>query len=220
MQITIDDMLKGLCPEIRLGVISYNARVCEKCDDLWLFMQQNTLKTVRGRLADAPVSEYANIAEARAAYRAFGQDPTRYRVSSEALLRRIGQGKPLYQINSIVDTCNMISLESGFSVGSYDESRITGNVELRLGRRDESYEGIGRGTVKVERLPLLADPASPFGGTTCDSIRAMITPGDKSITTVIYSFSANNDLEIYLLKALGWLEKFAGAKDLKSNIVE
>ena len=88
MQITIDDMLKGLCPEIRLGVISYNARVCEKCDDLWLFMQQNTLKTVRGRLADAPVSEYANIAEARAAYRAFGQDPTRYRVSSEALLRR------------------------------------------------------------------------------------------------------------------------------------
>lgn len=220
MQITINDDLKNRCPEIRLGIISYSADAGEKCDDLWLFMQQNTLKTVRARLAAAPVSEYGNIAEARAAYRAFGQDPTRYRISSEALLRRVSQGKPLYQINSVVDTCNMISLESGFSVGSYDESRITGDVELRLGRRDESYEGIGRGTVSIERLPVLADAASPFGGTTCDSLRAMITPGGKRIATVIYSFSGNNDLEIYLLKALVWLEKYAQARDIKSNIVE
>ena len=77
--------------------------------------------------------------ESRAAYKAFGKDPSRYRVSSEALIRRIGQGKGLYEVNTVVDVNNLISIESGFSVGSYDVSQISEELVFRIGQKGETY---------------------------------------------------------------------------------
>ena len=57
-----------------------------------------------------------------------GKEPSRYRVSSEALIRRILQGKGLYRINNVVDTNNLISIETGYSVGSYDLENLHGNI--------------------------------------------------------------------------------------------
>ena len=51
-------------------------------------------------------------ANAIQAYRALGTDPTRYRGSNEALVRRIVQGKGLYRVNTVVDVNNLLSLET------------------------------------------------------------------------------------------------------------
>jgi len=90
----------------------------------------------------------------RDAYRALGNDPTRYRGSNEALVRRIVQGKELYRVNTVVDINNLISLETLQSAGTFDLDQIQPPVTFHAGRPSESYLGIGRGEIKIAGLPV------------------------------------------------------------------
>jgi DNA/RNA-binding domain of Phe-tRNA-synthetase-like protein len=64
------------------------------------------------------VATIAEIKAVRDGYRAIGKDPSPYRLSQEALLRRVLQGKGLCKINTVVDANSLISLRSRHSVGS------------------------------------------------------------------------------------------------------
>lgn len=66
-------------------------------------------------------------------------------------------------INSAVDANNLVSLETGFSLGTYDLACLQGDLVLRLGREGEGYAGIGKDTLDLNRMPLLADALGPFG---------------------------------------------------------
>ena len=46
------------------------------------------------------------------AYRTLGKDPNRYRPAAESLMRRIANGKGLYQISNVVDVLNYISIKN------------------------------------------------------------------------------------------------------------
>ncbi len=59
-------------------------------------------------LAATTVGELPVVAEVRQAFRALGKDPSRYRPSSEALLRRVAQGKGLFNVNNLVDTKHLV----------------------------------------------------------------------------------------------------------------
>ena len=122
----------------------------------------------------------------RRLYRALGIDPTKTRPSSEALLRRVLQNKPLYRINALVDAMNLCSLRTLVPFGVYDRSRIAGPVVLRAGGAGEGYEGIGRGRVSVEGRPVLADREGPFGNPTADSMRTSVTHGTTRALVVLY----------------------------------
>ncbi len=63
------------------------------------------------------IASFYNIEASRKAYRACGKDPTRYRLSSESLLRRVLKGKGLYKVNNIVDINNLLSLKYHYSIG-------------------------------------------------------------------------------------------------------
>ena len=93
----------------------------------------------------------------RDAYRALGNDPTRYRGSNEALVRRISQGKELYRVNTIVDVNNLISLETLHSAGTFDLDRVQPPIIFRVGQPCEFYFGIGKGQIKIEELSVFAD---------------------------------------------------------------
>ena len=145
---------------------------------------------------------------------------SRYRVSSEALIRRIGQGKGLYEVNTVVDVNNLISIESGFSVGSYDCSKIADQLIFRIGRDGETYKGIGKEEIKIDCLPVLADAEGAIGSSTSDSERAMITEDATEVLTLIYSFSDGQDLEKAMEYGAKYLEQYAGASDIHCWIVE
>ncbi len=85
-------------------------------------------------LGAGPVGAPPVVARTRAAFRALGKDPSRYRPSSEALLRRVAQGKPLFAVNSLVDANNLVSLTSRFPAGAYDLAALPGGIVLRIGR--------------------------------------------------------------------------------------
>lgn len=210
-QIRIDPALKALWPEARLGCLTWRALPSPEHPALWTFFTREILPGLGKTLQDTPLAELPNLGESRRAYKAFGRDPGRTRVSSEALYRRIRQGKELYRINSVVDASNLVSLETGFSLGSYDLARLEGGLLFRLGEAGEMYAGIGKDGIDLARLPLLADARGPFGSPSSDSQRAMISLESRDILTVIYGFSGQQELEAALALARKRLADFAEA---------
>ncbi|MBQ1420612.1 MAG: hypothetical protein IIZ02_04215, partial [Desulfovibrio sp.] len=115
----------------------------------------------------------------------------------------------LYRVNAVVDANNLVSLETGFSLGSYDRAGIRGDAVFRLGLAGEAYEGIGKGAIKLERMPLLADCQGPFGCPVSDSRRTMVGEEARDILTVIYGFSGRQSVERALETACGIFRKYA-----------
>lgn len=218
--LVIDRDMKEKWPRTRVGCFQYRVAVEEKNENLWKYLKKDIFKKTKDAIFDYGVNDIPNIKESRMAYKAFGKDPSRYRVSSEALVRRIGQGKGLYEVNTVVDVNNLISIESGFSVGSYDTAKIGNELVFRVGREGETYKGIGKDEVKIDGLPVLADEAGAIGSSTSDSERAMITEEAKEVLTLVYSFSDNQDLEKAMEYGKRYLEQYAGAKEMESWIVE
>ncbi len=130
-------------------------------------------------------SEIPGLAEGRELYRAFGMDFTRHRPSSEALLRRVLQGKDLYRINNAVDCCNLASLSFLLPIGMYDLDRIDGDVILRQGREGEEYPGIRKGPVHLAGRLALFDGQGGFGSPTSDSARTCVGESTTRILAVI-----------------------------------
>ena len=150
------------------------------------------------RIAAALAAEHAGrapgeiegLSPARELYRAFGIDPTRTRPSSEALLRRVLQGKGLPRILNAVDVCTLCSLRFLLPIGLYDSGCVRGDVVLRRGGPGESYPGIRKDEVHLDGRPTLADAEGPFGNPTSDSLRTSVTPATRALTMVIFAPSS------------------------------
>lgn len=179
--VEIDKKLFSAYPEIRLGLIRLQAEVKEPDPKFWAYMSDEVLPQVRSTIEGRGWNEIPGVRGSRAAYKAFGRNPGRYRVSSEALLRRVRRGDELYHINSVVDVNNLISVESGLSVGSYDLEKIHGAVTLRKAEQGEGYIGIGKDFLNMENMLVLADDEGIFGSSMSDSTRAMVTESAKDI---------------------------------------
>lgn len=212
--------MKKLWPATRVGCLQYRVKVEKKNEELWKYLKKDIFRKTKDEIFDYGVNEIPNIKESRAAYKAFGKDPSRYRVSSEALIRRIGQGKGLYEVNTVVDVNNLISIESGFSAGSYDVEKLGDRLVFRIGKKGETYQGIGKDEVNIEALPVLSDEEGAIGSSTSDSRRAMITEDAREVLTLIYSFSDNQDLEKAIESGKKYLEAYAKAEDIQGWIVE
>ncbi len=132
----------------------------------------------------------------RAMFRAWGVDPSRYRPSSEALLRRVVQGKGLYRICNVVDVCNLCSIETGWPFGLYDRNHLDPPIVMRLGQNGESYEGIGKQTWHLAGRPILVDSQGPFGCPISDSTRTMITEATRSLLSVIFAPATVSEEEL------------------------
>ena len=219
IQIKISKELKQSCPDITLGCIQANVYVQPSCKELEMRID-NTANKLRTEMSLEEISALANIKESREAYKRLGKDPSRYRLSSEALIRRILQGKKVYRINNIVDINNLVSIISFHSVGSYDVDKIKPPVIFAAGQAGDSYKGIGKDFINIENLPVFSDSQGNFGSPTSDSERTMITSESSNIVMNIISFSGKEDLDQYLNYAQLLLEKYADGKNFASQIVE
>ena len=206
-------------PKTAIGLLAYRVSVQNKNLAMWEHLTNSVTPPLVEELETRPISGYPRLVDGRKAYRAFGKDPSKHRTSAEALYRRLRQQKKLYQINSLVDTNNMVSIETGFPLGSYDMDRIDSCLELRLGREGEVYQSLGKGIVSLTSYPVLADEAGPFGSPTSDSMRAMISDGTTSALTVVYSFSGTEPLEEALKFTVDRLLAYAGMQEINQRII-
>lgn len=217
MKIAIDDRIHQFAPDLALGVLTATVKVTPHQPDLWRAIGAVTAD-VRSGLTTDLVSGLPEIAAMRELYRSLGADPNRYRGSAEALLRRLTQGKDLYQVNTVVDINNLTSLASRHPVGSYDLDCVRGPVVFRLGCAGEVYRGIGKREVCLDGLPLFADGDGPFGSPTSDSERTMIRPDTSRISVVVIAACEGGSLRARLADLAGLLDRYAEATDMVAEI--
>ncbi len=214
MEIKID------LPGVKLGAV--------EADGLQVATADEGLSRLMDEVCNRKIREFTveTLAEAeptravRAMFRAWDMDPSKYRPSSEALLRRVVQGKGLYRVSNVVDIGNLISIETGWPLGCYDRARIRPPVVFRHGTAGERYEGIGKRTWHLEGRPVLADPDGPFGSPISDSTRSMITEAARNILVVIYApaGAADTSIELAMSRLGERLAQFAGAAAVRSAV--
>ncbi len=125
------------------------------------------------------------IAALRRLFRAAGCDPTRYRASSEALLRRVLKGEELPAIHPLVDLNNAFSVATRLPACVLAEGAFTPPVVFRAGRQGESYDSL-RGPLDLAGKPLLADVRGPFGTPITDSRRVKVEAATQEAWLVAY----------------------------------
>ena len=205
-------------PTIRLGCISCKVDI-KPSDEKIKTLSETIIKNIQSQLTIDSVSQKPTIKATKVAYRKLGKDPSRYRPSAEALTRRVVKGNGLYWINSIVDLLNLISLESGFSIGGYDMGKIVGNIEFGVGKVNEPYQAIGRGALNIESLPLFRDDKGAFGSPTSDSIRTMVTNQTSQFLMIIIDFDHQDNLEPTIERSVELLEKYASVTEIETELI-
>lgn len=219
VNIGIDEQLKLMCPGLRLGCIEADVVVEESGDELSSEITSG-INQISQSLQLDQISKIPTIASARKAYSACGKDPARYRLSAEALLRRVVSGKGLYQINNVVDQLNLISITTGFSIGGYDVSQISGNVVFGIGKPGEPYAGIGRGELNIENLPVFRDSLGAFGSPTSDSVRTGVTPNTSRFLMVFIDFGRSELLAGAIERTVELLRKHCQSSSINEFIIE
>jgi DNA/RNA-binding domain of Phe-tRNA-synthetase-like protein len=216
LEIRIDPQVRSVAPGLVLGCVSAAVRTEPGSEALWREMGEAARRAAeRG---SEPAAE-PPIAALRGLYRALGKEPSRYRGSPEALLRRVRSGKPLYRIHNVVDAVNLVSLATLLPIGLYDLARVRPPVAFRRGAPGETYDGIGKERLNLDGLPVLADPEGPFGSPTSDSRRTMITPEAREILAVIFGVTGRAELEPAVEMLAGLLRRHASAGDVETACV-
>lgn len=193
MEIIVSDEIEAVCPffvgaavEARVVNSPYNADLWKEIDRLG--------KRYHVELTTESVKLQPSIAATRRVYRACGKDPSRYRPSAEALIRRMLQGKLLYQIDTLVDLVNLASIAFGYSIGGFDADKIVGDVlTLGIGHEGEPYEGIGRGSINIAGLPVYRDACGGIGTPTSDHERTKMELSTTQVIMLINGYDGNRE---------------------------
>lgn len=161
------------------------------------------------------------ISSTRNLFKKTGIDPTRYRASQEALIRRILQGKGIPRINNVVDVNNLCSVRFRLPMGVYDLDKIQGEIEIRIGRQGESFQGIGARSISAQDKIMAFDKLGPFGSPIADAERTKVTLSTNRIILVI--FSSESIPETYLKNALDAtidkLIRYCSATRIRSTLI-
>jgi DNA/RNA-binding domain of Phe-tRNA-synthetase-like protein len=131
------------------------------------------------------LAAHPTIAAVRKLFRAAGCDPTRYRPSAEALLRRVLKAEDLPALGPAVDINNCLSVELLVPACVMDRARLHPPFTLRRGQPGESMPSM-RGPFDLCAKPVLADAEGPFGTPITDSERVKVTPTTTATWLVAY----------------------------------
>lgn len=191
MNIVVSSEIQAVCPEFIGACVEANVSNSPYCQPLWDEIDAMGNK-YRSTLTTESLKQLSGIAATRRVYRACGKDPSRYRPASEALIRRQLTNKSLYQIDTLVDLTNLASIAYGYSIGGFDADKFDGDtLTLGIGRAGEPYEGISRGMINIEGLPVYRDAIGGVGTPTSDNERTKITLQTTHLVVLINGYDGN-----------------------------
>ena len=203
--------------DVTLGVVEADGLSVSAADAGLAHLMDDVCERKRREFTVESLAEAEPTRAVRAMFRSWDIDPSKYRPSSEALLRRVVQGKGLYRVSNVVDIGNVGSIETGWPFGCYDRARIHPPIALRQGAPGEHYEGIGKRTWHLEGRPVLADRDGPFGSPISDSTRSMIRETAREVLVVIYvpAGAPPASIEMSITRLGERLQQFAGASAVR-----
>ncbi len=148
-------------------------------------LRSESAERVRERFRSETLATEPAVAELRRLFRAAGTDPTRYRPSSEALLRRLLKGSELPVIHPLVDLNNCLSIELPAPCCVMDERALEPPFSLRAGREGESYESL-KGPFRLVGRPLLVDARGPCDAPITGSERVKVGEATERAWLIAY----------------------------------
>ncbi|MEM2122712.1 MAG: phenylalanine--tRNA ligase beta subunit-related protein [Candidatus Bathyarchaeia archaeon] len=143
MRLNVDEKLRSDHPGLTVLSSSISGVTVKSVDESLESFKSEVFNRIKLRydlesLKDEPVFR---------AYRDFfwsiGVDPTKVRPAAEALVRRVLLGRPIPTINTLVDSYNLASMETGIALAAFDGDKISGNLFMRYARPGELFQGIG-----------------------------------------------------------------------------
>ena len=193
MKVVVSNEIEQVCPGFVGACVEADVVNTPYSDGLWTEIRALG-EEYKATLTTESLKEMSGIAATRRVYKACGKDPSRYRPASEALIRRMLQGKELYQIDTLVDLINLASIRFGYSIGGFDAEKFVGDtLTLGIGRAGEPYEGIGRGLLNIEGLPVYRDAEGGVGTPTSDNERTKITLETRRLLVLINGYDGNEE---------------------------
>jgi DNA/RNA-binding domain of Phe-tRNA-synthetase-like protein len=185
----IVDKIKNL----KLGLVEATQIMVLPGDGLFEKELQRLVTELEQKFHDIAPSDDPIVSATRRMYRQVGWEPTKYRPSSEALIRRLIQGKGLYRINNLVDYGNLVSARFHIPMGLYDLDNVQGDIYIDVGNEGESYEGISKPKISAGGKIILRDNDGVFGNPTADSKRTSITEKTNHILAIFFVSSTIDD---------------------------
>lgn len=198
--------MHSVCPEFVGACITANISNTQYSADLW--SEIDTLGAeYRATLTTESLKGMTSIQATRRIYKLCGKDPSRYRPSGEALVRRVLQGKGLYQVDTLVDLINLASMKYGYSIGAFDADKFSGDtLTLGIGKEGEPYEGIGRGMINIAGLPVYRDAIGGVGTPTSDHERTKVSLSTTRLLVLVNGYDGSEqgvtDTAEYIIKLL------------------
>lgn len=198
--------MHSVCPEFVGACITANISNTQYSADLW--SEIDTLGAeYRATLTTESLKGMTSIQATRRIYKLCGKDPSRYRPSGEALVRRVLQGKGLYQVDTLVDLINLASMKYGYSIGAFDADKFSGDtLTLGIGKEGEPYEGIGRGMINIAGLPVYRDNVGGVGTPTSDHERTKVSLSTTRLLVLVNGYDGSEqgvtDTAEYIIKLL------------------
>lgn len=220
MNILISDPIRIAAPSFKVIAIEASVTNRPTPEPLWELITR-AAADMRDVTEIPDINHRPAILATRLAYKALGKDPNRYRPAAEALSRRVVKGLELYRIDALVDLINLLSLQSGYSIGGFDIDAIDGDtLTLGVGREDEPYEGIGRGQLNIAGMPVYRDNTGGVGTPTSDNERTRLTLGTRRLLICINVYGEEMPIDETIRLAIGLLEQYADATDIKVTIYD
>lgn len=216
INVEVGKQILDVCPNFRFAAIKckvknspYNKMLWEEIDDfITYFTSEFKIEDIKKRPA---------IAATRNVYKILGKDPNRYRPAGESLCRRIIKGQGLYQIDTLVDLINLVSLKTGYSIGGFDADLIKGDLILGVGKADEPFEAIGRGSMNIEGLPVYRDAIGGIGNPSSDEERTKINSNTVHLLMLINGYSGSDGLKDAVDLSVDLLKKYVEAENIVIN---
>ena len=218
IHVSISEEIAKACPDLHVAVVECD--VVNTVSDEQLWKEITEVEThIRTTCKLEDINKFPPIQATRQAYKRLGKDPNRYRPWAEALRRRILRELPLYKIDTLVDIINLLSIQSGYSIGGFDAGKIDGDLVLGVGREGEIYHGIGRGELNIAGLPVYRDNQGGVGTPTSDEERTKIDMNTGKLLMIINGYSGKDGLQEALTYGVSLLTRYVSTTNLEMELI-
>lgn len=149
MELVIDEKVRERFPDLLVLLTKIDCvKVQEASDELERFKLE-VYERVRSRYTLESLKDDPIIKLYRNFFWRIKIDPTKIRPAAESLIRRILSGERLPKINTLVDSYNLASAESGIALAAFDADKIEGGMLMRFAKQGEPFHGIGMKEPKI-----------------------------------------------------------------------
>ena len=149
MKFSIDPKIFDQWPGVKIGVAFLTGIDNSKKVPEIVQLLRDQEEQVKQELTGKESLDLPEVTVWRQVYKDFGSDPHDFKSSVEALIKRAKNGKPLPEINPLVDLYNYLSLKYKIPAGAEDLDKTVSDISLSLSKGTE--EGKTIGSEEVER---------------------------------------------------------------------